>query len=58
MNEYYNIKVKFYCNGGDTEETVELTIYTGKGNGTEDSQIEKAFHTWLDQNEDCGWEIC
>ena len=56
------IKCKFFCNAGHTEEEVIVNIY--ENNGTEEQQIEKEFHKWLDNNfhrwldynEDCGWE--
>jgi len=50
------IKVKFYCNAGNTEETLEIPIYEGEMYGDEETQILQAFRTWLEANEDCGWE--
>jgi hypothetical protein len=47
------ITVKFWCNAGHTEEEVTIEIYDGEN---EENEIEKAFHKWLDNNEDCGWE--
>jgi len=49
------IRCRFYCNGGHTEETVDVEIYPNEG--SEENQIQEAFLRWLDQNEDCGWEI-
>ena len=49
------IKVKFWCNGGDTEEIVELQMYSPKKEW--DNDIQDAFVRWLDNNEDVGWEI-
>lgn len=49
------IKLKFFCNAGHTEEEVTIDIYKYHKQ-TEEQQIEEAFHKWLDNNEDCGWE--
>jgi hypothetical protein len=48
------IKVNFWCNGGHTEEDVEIKIDETKD---EESQIQEEFLKWLDNNEECGWEI-
>jgi len=52
--EVHEIKCKFFCNAGHTEESMTVDIY--ENNGTEEHQIEKEFLKWLDNNEDCGWE--
>lgn len=49
----YTIKVKFWCNAGRNEEVVDVDIYEGDN---EEEEILRAFRTWLDNNEDCGWE--
>lgn len=48
------VKVNFWCNAGYTEEDLEIEI-----DETEDkeNQIQKEFLKWLDNNEQCGWEI-
>lgn len=48
------IKCKFWCNAGHTEEVVTVEIYDGED---EEKQIEGAFRKWLDNNEDVGYEI-
>jgi hypothetical protein len=48
------IKVNFWCNGGHTEEDVEIKIDETKD---EESQIQEEFLKWLDNNEECGWKI-
>jgi hypothetical protein len=50
----YEIKMKFWCNAGYTEEEVKVPIY--ENCGTEDEQIQDYFETWLDNNEDVGYE--
>ena len=50
----YEIKMKFWCNAGHTEEEVNVPIY--ENCGTEDEQIQDYFETWLDNNEDVGYE--
>ena len=50
----YEIKMKFWCNAGYTEEVVNVPIY--ENCGTEDEQIQDYFETWLDNNEDVGYE--
>ena len=47
------IKVKFWCNSGNTEEVVDVDIYHEEN---EEELIQLAFHKWLEANEDCGWE--
>ena len=47
------ITLKFWCNAVHTEEEVEIEIDETE---SEENQIEKEFHKWLDNNEDCGWE--
>lgn len=47
------IQVKFWCNAGHTEEAVTIDILDHE---SEDTQIEREFHKWLDNNEDVGWE--
>ena len=49
----YEIKMKFWCNAGHTEEVVNVPIYENCG---EDEQIQDYFETWLDNNEDVGYE--
>lgn len=49
------IKVKFWCNAGHTEEEVTIKIYRDCDK-TKEKQIEEEFLKWLDNNEDCGWE--
>lgn len=49
------IKCKFHCNAGHTEETVTVDIYENEG--TDEEQIQKEFLKWLDNNEQCGFEI-
>lgn len=49
------VKVKFWCNGGLTQETKEIEIFNGMG--SEEKQIQEAFEIWLDNNEDVGYEI-
>ena len=48
------IKVKFWCNAGYTEEAVTIWIDI---NSDEDEQIREEFLNWLNNNEDCGWDI-
>jgi hypothetical protein len=48
------IKCLFWCNSGHTEEEVEIEIDTTE---TEETQIQKEFHKWLDNNEDCGYKV-
>ena len=48
------IKVNFWCNGGHTEEDVEMEIDETKD---EENQIQEEFLKWLDNNEECGWKI-
>ena len=48
------IKCKFWCNAGNTEEVVEIEIDETE---SEESQIEKEFNKWLDNNEDVGYEV-
>jgi hypothetical protein len=48
------IKCKFWCNAGHTEEEVEVEINIEE---SKESQIEREFHKWLDNNEDVGYEI-
>lgn len=48
------IKCLFWCNAGHTKEEVEIEINETE---SEEIQIEKEFHKWLDNNEDCGFEI-
>lgn len=48
------IKCKFWCNAGRTEEEVEIEIHETEN---EELAIEKEFHSWLDNNEDVGYEI-
>jgi hypothetical protein len=50
----YEIKMKFWCNAGHTEEEVSVPIY--ENSGTEDEQIQDYFERWLDNNEDVGYE--
>ena len=50
----YEIKMKFWCNAGYTEEKVNVPIY--ENCGTEEEQIQDYFETWLDNNEDVGYE--
>lgn len=50
----YEKKVKFWCNAGETEETVTVKIY--ENCGTEEQQINEAFIKWVDNNEDIGWD--
>jgi len=49
-----NIKVKFWCNAGHTEETKYIEIDETQD---QDTQIQEEFVSWLDQNEDTGYEI-
>lgn len=49
----YKIKMKFWCNSGLTEEIVEIEI---ENTDTEEQQIQEAFHKWLDNNENVGFE--
>ena len=49
------IKCKFHCNAGYTEEVVTIEIY--EDGGSEEFQTEKEFLKWLDNNEQCGFEI-
>lgn len=48
------IKCKFWCNAGHTEEEVDIEIDETE---SEESQIEKEFHKWLDNNEDVGYDV-
>lgn len=50
----YEVKMKFWCNAGHTEEEVNVPIY--ENCGTEDEQIQDYFEVWLDNNEDVGYE--
>ena len=50
----YTIGMKFWCNAGHTEEVVNVPIY--EECGTEDEQIQDYFETWLENNEDAGYE--
>lgn len=47
------IKLKFWCNGGDTEEIVYVEIEENP-NKTEEAQITEAFHKWLNNNDTYG----
>ena len=51
------IKVKFFCNAGYTEEEVEIEILDGLTELEEENIIQEEFLHWLDNNEQCGWEI-
>jgi len=53
-NIMYEVKMKFWCNAGHTEEEVNVPIY--ENCGTEDEQIQDYFEVWLDNNEDVGYE--
>ena len=49
----YKLKMKFSCNAGHTEEIVDVDIYNEE---TEESELFDAFHKWLDNNEQVGFE--
>jgi hypothetical protein len=48
------VKVEFTCNAGHTNEVIVLDIISVD---TMDKEIQEEFLKWLDNNEDCGWEI-
>ena len=51
------IKVNYWCNAGQTEETVYLDIPDNLAEDEEFEYIQKDFLIWLDNNEQVGWEI-
>jgi hypothetical protein len=48
------IIIKFWCNAGHTEEEVTIWI---DNNFDEYEQIRQEFLKWLDNNEQCGWDV-
>jgi hypothetical protein len=46
--------IKFWCNAGHTEEDVTIWI---DSSSDENEQIREEFLKWLDNNEQCGWDI-
>lgn len=53
----YNLEIFFWT--GTREENVIVPIYDNADRNQiiEEQQIQEAFITWLDNNEDVGWEI-
>jgi hypothetical protein len=48
------VRMRFWCNAGETEEELYVPIY--ENCGTEEEQIQKYFEKWLGNNEDVGYE--
>lgn len=48
------VKVKFWCNAGYTEEIVIIEVSNEEN---KDKEIDYEFVKWLDNNEDCGFDI-
>jgi len=51
------LKIKYFCNAGYTEEEVYLELPNDLTENEEEDWIQKDFLTWLDNNEQIGWEI-
>jgi hypothetical protein len=54
LPDHHNQFGEAWWNDGHTEEEVNVPIY--ENCGTEDEQIQDYFETWLDNNEDVGYE--
>jgi hypothetical protein len=52
--ENKKVIVNFWCNAGQTEE--EFTIFIDPDLNQEE-QIREHFLKWLDNNEQCGWDV-
>lgn len=48
--------MNFWCNAGYTEEEVYLELPDNLTENEEEDWIQKDFLTWLDNNEQCGWD--
>jgi hypothetical protein len=50
------VRLKYWCNAGHTEEEVELEVPYDMTEKEFEDFIQDDFLSWLDNNEQCGWE--